>query len=97
MSTIAKYTAFENLTRIEMEKTVNFVVVQGESDAPIYESVITSILPEEIGFWDEVHVGGKSNIRILVTQCGGSNFICSELYGINFNALKSFNYFCRPN
>lgn len=47
MSTIAKYTAFENLTRIEMEKTVNFVVVQGESDAPIYESVITSILPEE--------------------------------------------------
>jgi hypothetical protein len=26
-----------------------------------------------------------------------ANFICSELYGINFNVLKSFNYFCRPN
>lgn len=77
MEGIPKYTAEENVTRIMMEKSVSFVVVEGVNDTPIYESVIQTILPEEdIGFWDVVHVDGKNNIKALIDECSGSNYIC---------------------
>lgn len=77
MEGIPKYTAEENIIRIMMEKSVNFVVVEGVNDTPIYESVIETILPDDdIGFWDVVHLGGKNNIKELINECVNENFIC---------------------
>jgi hypothetical protein len=77
MLRIPEYTADENITKIQMEKNVNFIVVEGISDTPIYESVIRSILPEEsIGFWEVVHVGNKSNIKALISELVWHNYIC---------------------
>lgn len=71
------YTPDENITRVQMEKGVNFVVVEGVDDAPIYESVLHSILPDgDFGVWDVVHVGGKTNIKELIDDCNEGNFIC---------------------
>lgn len=77
MSGIPTFSPEENITRVQMEKDVLFVVVEGTGDTPIYESVINSMLPLETReLRDVVHVGGKSNIKTLVAECGGSNYIC---------------------
>lgn len=77
MSSFPKYTAEENITRVQMEKGVKFVVVEGLDDLPIYESTIRSMLPEgDLEMWDIVHVGGKNNIRQLIEDCSHGNFIC---------------------
>lgn len=77
MSSIPKYSAYENIIRIQMEKGVNFVVVEGEADAVVYESVLHSIMTDdEVSTWDVVHVGGKTNIRELISQCSTNNYIC---------------------
>jgi|GEM_PF-1839550 len=77
MSSFPVYTPEENVTRVQMESGVNFVVVEGVDDAPIYESVLHSILPDgDIDVWDVVHVGGKTNIKDLIAQCNSNNYIC---------------------
>lgn len=77
MSNFPKYTAEENITRVQMEKDVKFVVVEGLDDLPIYESTIRSMLPEQdLDMWDIVHVGGKTNIKQLIEDCSHGNFIC---------------------
>lgn len=76
-SSIPAYTPEENVTRIQMETDIKFIVVEGVDDVPIYESVIHSILPDnDLDFWDVIHVGGKSNIKALIEHCNSSNFIC---------------------
>lgn len=77
MSNFPCYTPEENVTRVQMESGVNFVVVEGVDDAPIYESVLHSILPDaDIQTWDVVHLGGKNNIKDLIKQCYANNYIC---------------------
>ena len=43
MSSIPIYTPSENITRVEMEHAIKFVVVEGSDDVPTYESVLIQV------------------------------------------------------
>lgn len=77
MSSLPTYTPSENITRIEMEHAIKFVVVEGSDDIPTYESVLNSYSEKTNSLnWDVVHVGGKTNIKKLVEEVSSNNYIC---------------------
>ena len=47
MKKIIKYTGEENLIRIKMQKNTKFIVVEGEDDIPIYETIFNSHVIEQ--------------------------------------------------
>lgn len=76
MAEIPTYTADENLNRIQMEKSIKFVVVEGKSDVPIYEIAIRSMLDLQSDTSDIIYVGGKKNIKKLIQEIQTNNYIC---------------------
>lgn len=77
MSSIPIYTPSENITRVEMEHAIKFVVVEGSDDVPTYESVLNTNLKDANSFdWDVIHVGGKTNIKKLIEEVDSENYIC---------------------
>lgn len=62
MSSIRSYTSEENLRRIKMQKSLTFVIVEGSDDVPIYESCLSSMLPD-CTHYDVIYSGGKTAIR----------------------------------
>lgn len=75
MSGVPRFTAEENLRRIQMETSTRFLLVEGEDDIPIYEASLEQISNQE-GDFVIVHGGGKGLIEPFVNDCSNRNFIC---------------------
>jgi hypothetical protein len=74
MADIPKYSSEENLRRIKMQKSLSFVIVEGGDDVPIYESCLSSMVPE-CERYDIVFAGGKVAIRRFLLQNKTANAI----------------------
>ena len=76
MNKIIKFTGEENLIRIKMQKNTKFIVVEGEDDIPIYETIFNSHIIENnlnIDF-EVIYCGGKSKISRFVHSYAKNNF-----------------------
>jgi len=62
MSGMPKYNFEENFRRIKRQKKLKFVVVEGVDDVPIYESILSYFIQDEIDY-DIIHSEGKKNIK----------------------------------
>lgn len=67
MSRIPAYDIEENLRRIDMQRTLKFIVVEGSDDVPIYENIIASSTGGEVDF-EVIHSGGKPRIRRFLNE-----------------------------
>jgi len=65
MSSIPAYDIEENLRRIDMQRSLKFVVVEGIDDVPIYENIILSLNKSGCDF-DVIHSGGKPRIDVFL-------------------------------
>ncbi|MQB53392.1 DUF4435 domain-containing protein [Rahnella sp. RcJ3] len=61
MPTIPVYDIEENLRRVDMQRRIKFIIVEGKDDVPIYESLVSSAI-EGIEF-DVIYSGGKPRIK----------------------------------
>ncbi|MBD8755683.1 DUF4435 domain-containing protein [Pseudomonas coleopterorum] len=74
MPAIPSYNIEENFRRINRQKNLTFVVVEGIDDVPIYESCLSSELSETSNY-DVIYSGGKTAIRDYLTSKNSSNVI----------------------
>ncbi|MDO6560596.1 DUF4435 domain-containing protein [Paraglaciecola chathamensis] len=62
MSSVIKYNPDENFRRLKRQKTLKFVIVEGQDDLPVYESVLSEMTQRDIDF-DIFYSGGKRPIE----------------------------------
>lgn len=67
MAGIPTYDIEENLRRIDMQRSLKFIVVEGSDDVPIYENIISSSVNDSIDF-EIIHSGGKPRIRSFLNE-----------------------------
>ncbi len=67
MSGIPTYDIEENLRRIDMQRSLKFIVVEGGDDVPIYENLVSSATTNEVDF-EVIHSGGKPRIKRFITE-----------------------------
>ena len=68
------YSPAENINRILMDKNTKYVVVEGDSDIPKYESTIRALTNNIVDF-EPVSLGCKDNIKSLLRDVKNNNFI----------------------
>jgi 5S rRNA maturation endonuclease (ribonuclease M5) len=73
MPSIRSYSAEENLRRIRMQKKLNFVVVEGPDDIPIYESFLESLNVKNN--FEVIFSGGKTAIKDFIKNHKSKNSI----------------------
>lgn len=74
MPAIPSYNIEENFRRINRQKSLSFVVVEGVDDVPIYESCLASALTDTSRY-DVIYSGGKTAIRDYLVSKKSSNVI----------------------
>jgi len=87
MKKLLKFTGEENLIRIKMQKNTKFIVVEGEDDIPIYETIFNSHVIErnlDIDF-EVVYCGGKSKIINFAKLYSKNNFMAILDLDFDFN------------
>ncbi len=67
MSGIPAYDIEENLRRIDMQRSLKFIVVEGSDDVTIYENIFSSITTTEVDF-EVIHSGGKPRIKRFIDE-----------------------------
>lgn len=106
MSGIPTYDIEENLRRIDMQRSLKFIVVEGSDDVPIYENIVSSVTENEVDF-EIIHSGGKPRIkRFLIENPNIKNCIfiidrdfdvldheCDKLVYLERYSIENF-YFC---
>ena len=85
MAGIPTYDIEENLRRIDMQRSLKFIVVEGVDDVPIYENIVSSSTEGAIDF-EVIHSGGKPRIkRFLLDNPAISN--CLFIIDRDFDIL----------
>ncbi len=76
MSKLISYTGEENLMRIKMQKRTKFILIEGEDDIPIYESIFnSSAFEKNINIDFEITFGGgKPKILDFIKRYQKKNF-----------------------
>jgi hypothetical protein len=74
MASIRTYTPEENMRRVRRQRNLNFVVVEGCDDIPIYESCLMSLVSDVADF-DVVSSGGKVTTREFLVNHSTDNSI----------------------
>ncbi|MEB2721423.1 DUF4435 domain-containing protein [Citrobacter braakii] len=67
MAGIPTYDIEENLRRIDMQRSLKFVVVEGSDDVPIYENIVSSVTANSVDF-EVIHSGGKPRIKTFLSE-----------------------------
>ncbi|WP_407222239.1 DUF4435 domain-containing protein [Enterobacter roggenkampii] len=83
------YDIEENLRRIDMQRTLKFIVVEGSDDVPIYENIISASTDEDIDF-DVIHSGGKPRIKTFINE-NPSLSNCIFIIDRDFDVLDCHN------
>lgn len=74
MPSIPAYNIEENFRRINRQKRLSFIVVEGVDDVPIYESCLASALPDTTTY-DVIYSGGKTAIRDYIASKTSANVL----------------------
>lgn len=89
MAGIPTYDIEENLRRIDMQRSLKFIVVEGSDDVPIYENIVSSSIKNNIDF-EIIHSGGKPRIKqFLIDNPKVSN--CIFIVDRDFDVLECEN------
>jgi len=106
MPGIPTYDIEENLRRIDMQRSLKFIVVEGIDDVSIYENLVSSSNDAQTDF-EVIHSGGKPRIkRFLIENPSVSNcmfildkdfdvldYDCDKLVFLERYSIENF-YFC---
>lgn len=67
MAGIPTYDIEENLRRIDMQRSLKFIVVEGSDDVPIYENIISAATDNAVDF-EVIYSGGKPRIKTFLSE-----------------------------
>ncbi|HEE8948953.1 TPA: DUF4435 domain-containing protein [Providencia rettgeri] len=67
MSGFPVYNIDENLRRVDLQRSLKFIVVEGSDDVAIYESMLSSTIDKAVDY-EIIHSGGKPRIESFILE-----------------------------